>query len=480
MKKIFVQDSLSGKKTPLKTRVDGEVSLYCCGPTVYGLCHVGNARPALTLDLVSRVLEEAGYKVISIANITDVDDKIIKKANEEGRSPDAVAQEFTQAYLKDMQALGVKEVSHRPQATQHIDGIVDMTEKLIGAESAYPADTPYGQDVYFRVDHFKEYGKLSHRDTDDMQAGARVEVGEMKENPLDFALWKAAKEGEPSWKSPWGQGRPGWHIECSAMIRHYYPEGVDIHMGGLDLIFPHHENEIAQSESLQKQSLANYWLHNNMLNLGQEKMSKSLGNDFVTRKFVEKFGAEVLRLFILMHHYRTPIDFNLENIARAENLLKRLYMAKAKINLSEQKEVDFSVLPEDIQKTALNFEEALFDDFNSAKALGFVFKLARYCYREDQHEAWVLLCQMCQRCKKLLGLWGRSSQDALSELEEKKRTRSGFSAEEVAEIDQLLLKRLDYRNQKDFAKSDEIRDQLSARGIEVMDGPDGSSWSLKS
>ena len=477
---ILLTNTLSGKKESLKTKTPGEVTLYGCGPTVYGYTHVGNARTALTFDLVNRVLKLAGYKTTFMRNITDIDDKIIKVANDEGRSWDEVAKQYSETYKAELKTLKTDDIAIEPKATEHISEMVNMIEGLIGKGLAYASETPFGRDVYFAVKKFNGYGKLSRRKLEDMEAGARVAPGEQKHDPLDFAMWKAAKPGEPSWSSPWGDGRPGWHIECSAMIHKYYPQGIDIHLGGMDLVFPHHENEIAQSEGHSDCQLATYWLHGGMLVLGREKMSKSLGNIFSTQKFLDLYGPDVLRLMCLQHHYRGPMDFSEESIHRAEALLDRLYKSKAEIlRHSDVKLVATDALPVELRNLDEEMEAAMFDDFNSAKALGFLLKAVRTCYRENKPEYWRVLKEVLPLINQTFSLLENDADITLSAMKERKLKRLGLSEEKSREIQARIDERETARKNKDFATSDRLRQELEATGVLVMDGPDGAAWTLK-
>jgi cysteinyl-tRNA synthetase len=476
---VSLTNTLSGKKELLKTLRQGHVNLYMCGPTVYGYTHIGNARAALAGDLIVRSLEFLGYTVTYARNVTDIDDKIIKKAQEEARDSTSVAQEFEEAYNQELSELGVRQPDHTPHATEHVAGMHDIIRGLMGKGFAYTADTPFGKDVYFRVEKFEGYGKLSKRKTDDMMAGARIEVGEAKESPLDFALWKAAKPGEPSWSfENVGAGRPGWHIECSAMIHSLFPEGLDIHMGGLDLVFPHHENEIAQSEAAHNKTLAPYWLHNGLLTIQREKMSKSLGNIFKTRDFLDQFGPETLRLIYLQHHYRGPIDFSDESILRAEALVERLYRAKEKVLQHAQAAAEGMATPSSF--VALDkFSDALCDDFNSAKILGHLLGALRTCYKEDLPALWKIWGEKTLPiCTKVFGLLTKEPAQAVQELRARRLKRMKISEERAHQIDALLLSRETLRKEKKFEEADHVRKDLEAQGLVIMDGPDGSCWSV--
>lgn len=474
---ILITNSLSAKKERFEPTEPGLAKIYFCGPTVYGFGHVGNARAALTADLIVRILRHAGYKTLFARNLTDIDDKIIRVANEEGVSAQSVAEKFTKVYLGEMQQLGTLEPDLIPKATEHIPSVLKMNEGLIHKGLAYVADTPFGNDVYYRVSAFKNYGALSKRKTDDMLTGTRIEAGESKESPLDFALWKAAKAGEPSWESPWGAGRPGWHIECSAMIREHFKGTIDIHGGGNDLVFPHHENEIAQSEGLDNCQLAKYWVHNGMLTIGREKMSKSLGNIFTTHKFLEEYGPETLRMLILQHQYRGPIDFTDETILRSEALLQRLYACKQHA-LEAAQAAPEATLPPDLAQLTAQMNAAFFDDFNSAKALGHALKAARLCFREQKPGYWKAWGACLPLLENVLALLNRAPDQALAQMHALRLKRLGVSEEFSRQIDQQLKDREHFRQEKNYAESDRIRGELEKAGIVVMDGADGASWTL--
>ena len=479
---IKLTDTLTGKKQTFKPREANKVRMYGCGPTVYGFVHVGNARAFLVQDLVNRTLRHAGYEVEFARNYTDVDDKIIGVANRENISSDEVARRYSKAFDEDMDVLGVLCPDRRPRATETIPEMISMIEGLQKKGLAYPAKasekSSEGRDVYFRVEKFKKYGCLSKRKLEDMIEGVRIEPGETKEHPGDFALWKAAKPGEPSWDSPWGKGRPGWHIECSAMIHEIFGENLDIHLGGIDLIFPHHENEIAQSEGFSEKTLANYWLHNGMLEIGKEKMSKSLGNILSTREFFNLYGPETLRLLVFQHHYRHPMDFSDESILRAEALLDRLYLCK-KQTIGTEKISPPVELPAELTNLQARMEEAFFDDFNSAKALGFVLAAARVCFRENRPELWKAWSVCLQPLQSILGLLKGEPAHALEESKQRRLKRMGITPERAQEIDALLVKREMLRAAKNFVEADNARKSMEEQGIIVMDGPDGSSWRLK-
>ncbi len=476
---IKLTNTLTGKKETFAPNggSDAPVRIYLCGPTVYGYAHVGNARTALMGDLVNKTLQLAGYKVDFARNITDIDDKIIKLANDQSKGWDEVAKLFEEAYLKDMKDLSVTAPTRSPHATEHVKDIYSMIQGLVDAGYAYPSDTPFGTDVYFRVKKFEGYGRLSRKNTDDLVAGARIEVGESKEDPLDFALWKSAKPGEPSWTSPWGEGRPGWHIECSAMIHALFHDTIDIHMGGLDLIFPHHENEIAQSEAFSGKSLAKYWLHGGLLTFGREKMSKSLGNIVLTKDFIESFGAETYRVMCLQNHYRGPMDFSDEVILRSESLLERLYLAKFRAAESASaSDVDH---PE-LSSIGEQMRASLFDDFNAAKALGVALKGLRLCYKEEKPELWKLWgAQTLNLLTGVFEILKNDPQSTRTNMRARRLKRVGISESKALEVEKRLEEREQVRKNKDFAASDRLRAEIESEGFVVMDGLDGACWTVR-
>ncbi len=475
---IKILNTLSGKKESFVPKEPGVVRYYSCGPTVYGLAHVGNAKTSISVDLINRILRYAGYKVTLARNVTDVDDKIIKLANEEGVEWNVITERFTKTYMDEMKALGNLEPEITPHATEHIPEMIAMISKLVERGAAYSAATPYGTDVYFRVDKFENSGALSKRKTDDLLVGARIEPGEMKENPLDFALWKAAKPNEPSWDSPWGKGRPGWHIECSAMVHKHFGNGLDLHAGGMDLIFPHHENEIAQAEAATGENFSKYWVHSGLLVFGKEKMSKSLGNIVTTQSFLKQFSGEVLRMVAIQQHYRSPVDFSDESLLRAEGLLERLYHCKKEALAAG------SVAPatniDGLTGLGKLIDDSLFDDFNTAKALGHILKGARTCFRENKPEVWALWREEAlARMEKVFGILSKEPTQAMAGLRHQRLERMGVSDEFCREIEAELKKREAARAAKDFAESDRLRKALEDRGIQIMDGPDGAAWTMK-
>lgn len=473
-KALSVWNTLSGKKEAFKPAHEPRVTIYCCGPTVYGYTHVGNARAALTLDLLARTFTYFGYQPEIARNYTDVDDKIIAAASKENISPEELSRKYEQAYASELKMLQTLWPQHTPRATEYIPSMIQMTEKLIKMGFAYPK----AGDVYFRVAAFKEYGKLSHRDVEDMLAGVRIEADEEKESAADFALWKSAKPGEPSWPSPWGAGRPGWHIECSAMIESIFKSTIDIHMGGIDLIFPHHENEIAQSEACHQRPLAKYWVHNGLLEIGNEKMSKSLGNVVTTHAFLERYSPEVFRLLVLSVHYRSPIDFSPENIHRTELLLKKIYQSAIEASSAEEETLP-SALPAELLQLRQRLEDALADDFHSAKAIGLLMSASRVCFRENRPSLWRAWREALPILREVFGLVQGDPKTLMEDLHQRKLRRTGISPQRAREIESLLEERTRVRQAKDFARADQIRTDLEKEGILVMDTSDGSTWGVR-
>jgi len=398
-------------------------------------------------------------------------------SNKENKPSHEVALFYQAAYDEEMIELAVRKPDHCPKATETLDEMIQMIEDLIQKGMAYTGKTEFGTDVFFRVEKFKDYGKLSKRKLKDMIAGTRVEPGEAKDHPGDFALWKAAKPQEPSWDSPWGKGRPGWHIECSAMIKSLFGSKLDIHMGGLDLVFPHHENEIAQSESESGEELAPYWIHNGMIEFNAEKMSKSLGNIISTREFLKSYGAETLRVLVHQQHYRSPMDLSQESIIRAEALIDRLYVCKEKAKEHEGASSEGDLPPELAQLTS-QVEKAFSDDFNTAKALGFILGAARKCFKEDKPSYWKAWGVALKPLNEVFGLTTKDPEIARKEHQNRKRERMGISDKRALEIEKSLNDREMFRAQKKFEESDRIRAELGRQGIEVMDGPDGATWTV--
>ena len=465
--KLF--NTMSRRKEEFVPLEEGKVRMYVCGPTVYNLIHIGNARPMIIFDTVRRYLEYKGYEVNYVSNFTDVDDKIIKKAIEEGVSAEEISQRYIAECKKDMAGMNVKPATTHPLATQEIDGMIDMIQTLIDKGYAYPvADGT----VYFRVKKFKEYGKLSHKNLDDLQSGFRslqVSGEDQKEDPLDFVLWKPKKEGEPFWKSPWCDGRPGWHIECSVMSKKYLGEEIDIHAGGEDLVFPHHENEIAQSECCNGVPFAKYWMHNEFLNIDNRKMSKSLGNFRTVREIGEQYDLQVLRFFMLNAHYRSPLNFSADLMESSKNALERITEAAARLRdrqaattVQEATEDEKKLMQEEAAFVT-KFEESMDDDFNTADALAAVFELVKFANTNVQEGsskefAGHTLEVMTKLCD-VLGLTLEKKEEILDE-----------------EIENLIAERQAARKAKDFARADEIRGLLLDKGIELKDTREGVKW----
>ena len=465
--KLF--NTMSRRKEEFVPLEEGKVRMYVCGPTVYNLIHIGNARPMIIFDTVRRYLEYKGYEVNYVSNFTDVDDKIIKKAIEEGVSSEEISQRYIAECKKDMAGMNVKPATTHPLATQEIDGMIDMIQTLIDKGYAYPvADGT----VYFRVKKFKEYGKLSHKNLDDLQSGFRslqVSGEDQKEDPLDFVLWKPKKEGEPFWKSPWCDGRPGWHIECSVMSKKYLGEEIDIHAGGEDLVFPHHENEIAQSECCNGVPFAKYWMHNAFLNIDNRKMSKSLGNFRTVRQIGEQYDLQVLRFFMLNAHYRSPLNFSADLMESSKNALERITDAAARLRdrqaaatVQEASEDEKKMMQEEAAFVT-KFEEAMDDDFNTADALAAVFELVKFGNTNVQEgssaEFAAHTLEVMTKLCDVLGLILDKKEEILDE-----------------EIENLIAERQAARKAKDFARADEIRGLLLDKGIELKDTREGVKW----
>ena len=461
---LRLYNTLTRSKEVFETLEPNLVKMYVCGPTVYAEAHIGHAMSALVFDIIRRYLEYSGYDVKYVMNYTDVDDKIIDKARQLGQDPYQLAQRYIDDYAADLEALNVLPASVNPRATEEMDYILKMVSSLLEEDRAYAVDG----DVYFRVDRDADYGKLSGRKLEGMEAGARIQVDERKEHPMDFALWKAAKPDEPAWESPWGMGRPGWHIECSAMNLHHLGEQIDIHGGGNDLIFPHHENEIAQTEAITGKPFARYWMHNGMLTLKNEKMSKSLGNMVTIREFLAEHPADVMRLMVIQSAYRNPLVYSEDTLGSAEQVLRRLLSAKkpaqsGAAGLQAQAALAFE---ESAQKARESFKTAMDDDFNTAGALAAVFELVKAINSARADGASAANLEEPQAVfAELTGVLGL-------QLLESQRSQS--DAEPF--IDLLLELRQDVRAEKNWAMSDKIRDGLKALGVLVKDGKDGSSW----
>ncbi len=464
-----IYNTLSKKKEEFVPIEEGKVRMYVCGPTVYNLIHIGNARPMIVFDTVRRYMEHKGYEVNYVSNFTDVDDKIIKKANEEGVDASEISERYIKECKKDMADMNVKPATTHPLATQEIDGMLDMISTLIKKGHAYVAADGT---VYFRTRSFKEYGKLSHKNLDDLQGGNRsllVSGEDQKEDPLDFVLWKPKKDGEPYWESPWCNGRPGWHIECSVMSKKYLGEEIDIHAGGEDLIFPHHENEIAQSEAANGKTFCHYWMHNGFLNIDNKKMSKSLGNFFTVRDISEKYDLQVLRFFMLSAHYRSPLNFSADLMEAARNGLDRIVTAAGNLkylleNAAEGEMTEAEkALAEEAKGFVTKFDEAMDDDFNTADAIAAIFELVKFAntnvtaentraFVQTIYDELLMLTDIC-------GLIVEKKEELLD-----------------SDIEALIQERQDARKAKNFARADEIRNQLLEMGIVLEDTREGVKW----
>lgn len=480
-----IYNTLTRRKEPLIPLREGRINMYVCGITAYDFCHIGHARSALVFDVLVRNLRRKGMNVYFVRNFTDIEDKIINRARAENRDWREVAETYIRAFHEDMDRLGVLRADAEPRATEHIPAMLELCATLIRQGKAYA--TPSG-DVYFRIRSYPAYGKLSGRDPDDLRAGARVNPGEEKEDALDFALWKAAKPGEPSWDSPWGKGRPGWHIECSAMSERYLP--LDIHGGGQDLVFPHHENEIAQTEAATGKELARYWIHNGFVLVDSEKMSKSLGNFKTIRDILKICLPETLRFFLLSKHYRSPIDFTRESLEESEKAQKRIYecLLEAKNALRREKWKK-TPLPENTNKEFHSllaaFEEAMEDDCNAAQALGHIFTLVRLVNRtlEDKNlrsgqgtrDLLEEFLKAMAEWAGALGLFEREPSEFLEELRGRRAARAGIDAGRVIS---LMEERQRARMDKNFALSDQLRERLAVMGVELRDTPAGPVWDI--
>lgn len=462
--KVF--NTMTRKKEELVPINEGEFKIYACGPTVYNFIHIGNARPLCVFDVLRRYLEYMGNKVTFVQNFTDIDDKIIRRANEEGVTYKDITEKYIKEFWVDAKGMNIREATVHPKATENIDEIIDIVSTLIEKSYAYAVDG----DVYFSTKKFKEYGKLSHQPLEDLEAGARINIGEVKKDPMDFALWKSAKPGEPYWESPWGHGRPGWHIECSAMVRRYLGETIDIHCGGQDLIFPHHENEIAQSECCNGVPFANYWMHNGFITVDKVKMSKSLGNFFTVRDVAEQFGYEPIRFLMLSCHYRSPINYSFDAIEQCKASLERMYTCRNNLDFAFKNAVDEAGEDDGeimmlIDKRRKEFVDAMEDDLNTADAIGVIFELVRDINTNINEgvQSKSIVEYATEALDELTGvlglLYNRKVEESLDE-----------------EVERLIEERNAARKAKNWAEADRIRDDLKARGIVLEDTAQGVKW----
>lgn len=456
--KIF--NTLTREKQELVPVEEGTLRIYACGPTVYNYIHIGNARPLCVFDVLRRYLEWRGYKVNFVQNFTDIDDKLIKKANEEGITVKEVAERYIDEFWTDAKGLNIREATVHPKATENIDAIQDIISSLIEKGYAYESKG----DVYFRAKKFKEYGKLSHQPLDDLEAGARIDVTEIKEDPMDFCLWKSAKPSEPYWDSPWGQGRPGWHIECSAMAGRFLGKTIDIHCGGQDLIFPHHENEIAQSECANGCDFSHYWMHNGYINVDNRKMSKSLNNFFTVREVANVYGYEPIRYLMISSHYRSPINYSTDILEQGKNALERLYTCRDNLDFALKNAAEGGEAPEFLAKYKQEFIDVMDDDFNTADAIGVLFSMVREINTMVAEGAGKAAIEaaivLFDELTYVLGLVYNRKTDDLD-----------------AEVEALIEQRTAARKAKDFKTADAIRDKLKEMGIVLEDTPQGVKWS---
>jgi len=460
---IKLYNTLTRKKELFQPIEENKVKMYVCGPTVYNYIHIGNARPAIVFDTVRRYFEYRGYEVNFVSNFTDVDDKLIKAANELGEEVPVIADRFINAYFEDVKALGCKEATVHPRVTENIEIIIDFIQALIDKGFAYEQ----GGDVYYKTRSFRGYGKLSHQSIDELRVGARIEVGEKKQDSLDFVLWKAAKAGEIYWESPWGDGRPGWHIECSAMAKKYLGETIDIHAGGQDLAFPHHENEIAQSEAANGKTFANYWMHNGYINIDNEKMSKSLGNFILVHHIIKQHDPQLIRFFMLSVHYRHPINYSEELLESTKKGLERLRTSfanlKHRIDSSTNLTTDDEEWLNKISNLHDEFLVAMDDDFNTANAISTLFELSKQTnyYLESKNTSTKVIASFIEMFERLFGVLGLALED--EELLDE-------------EIEELIEKRIEARKNRDFALADQIRDELKEKNVILEDTPQGTRW----
>lgn len=485
---VIIYNTKTGEKAPLQPLEPGHVKLYVCGITAYDYCHIGHARSALVFDMIVRYLRFRDYRVTYVRNFTDIDDKIIKRAQERQTTSEELAARFIKAFHEDMEQLGVEPPTLEPKATEHVAEITRMIQDLVDKDLAYQA----GNDVYFKVKQFPEYGALSGRNLDDMHAGARVSINEQKQHPMDFALWKGSKPGEPIWDSPWGPGRPGWHIECSAMSRKYLGDAFDIHGGGKDLIFPHHENEIAQSRGATGAPFANVWVHHGFVTIKDEKMSKSLGNFLTIREVLANYNPQVLRLLVFSTHYRNPLDYSDAAMQDADAALDRIYSCLAELaQLPETGDEAASPVasPKEIRKIESlrrRFQQAMDNDFNSAQGLGHLFDAVKSLNRIKQALPATpaaadlrLLHSGAEALKELGAILGLLRTDPASYLAARQEKILSSLAIDTAAIEKLIQERIEARNRKDWAAADAIRDRLLEQNIEIKDSPGGTTWQVK-
>lgn len=463
-----IYNTMTRQKEEFVPADNNEVKIYACGPTVYNYIHIGNARPLCVFDVLRRYLEYRGYNVKFVQNFTDIDDKIIKRANEEGVSFEEISEKYIKEFWTDADGLNFKHATVHPRATENIDEIIDIIQSLVNKGYAYEA----GGDVYFRTLKFKEYGKLSHQPIEDLESGARIAIGEVKEDPLDFALWKGAKPGEPYWDSPWGKGRPGWHIECSAMNRKYLGNTIDIHCGGKDLVFPHHENEIAQSECANGCTFARYWMHNGYINVDNVKMSKSLGNFKTVREIAAAYGYEVIRYFLISAHYRSPINYSIDIIEQCKSALERLYTCRESLDFALKNASDAAFdndkeLIELFKSCRAEFIRVMDDDLNTADGIAALFELTK-----DINTNIISKPVSKDVCESAIGIFDEIC-DVLGLLYNRKKNDLS------SEIEALIEKRQEARKNKDWATADKIRDELKERGIILKDTPQGVTWSME-
>ncbi len=460
--KLF--NTMTGEKTEFIPLQEGKVKMYACGPTVYNYFHIGNARMLVVFDMLRRYMEYRGYEVTFVQNFTDVDDKIIKKANEEGITAKEVAEKYIKEYFTDAEGLGIKHATVHPRATENIDEIIDIVKTLVDGGFAYQV----GGDVYFSTLKFKEYGKLSHMPIEDLEAGARIDVNDVKKDPLDFALWKGAKPGEPAWESPWGLGRPGWHIECSAMVRRYLGKTIDIHCGGRDLVFPHHENEIAQSECANGCEFVRYWVHNGFISVDNEKMSKSAGNFFTVRDVAQKYGYQVIRYFLLSAHYRKPINYSVDIIEQSKASLERIHNCEENLRFIAENSPAGEVcdgVRSLCESRKAQFIEAMDDDFNTADGIAAIFELVK---------------DLNLKSSEMSGACAKYAYDALRELTSlmglEKQNNGGA---DTAYIEEMIARRTAAKKARDYATADAIRKELSDMGVILEDTSSGTKYKFK-